>query len=204
MKNKGIRISKLLLKNYAPFYESMGIKIFEFDRSKSHNQLVLILGANGAGKSFVLTELSPEPIEHINGRITNRYIEGEEGRKEISFIVNDSSDVDTDEYKCSIIYSADRRKTVCYFTHTDLSTGEEEELNPNGNVSSYMECCKKYLGYEKNYKNIGYLSDDVKNLVSMSFTERQQLISNWLPNTSEFLQAGKQAQKKFNQTKSVH
>ena len=201
MKNKGIRVSKLLLKNYAPFYESMGIKIFEFDRSKSHNQLVLILGANGAGKSFVLTELSPEPIEHINGRITNRYIEGEEGRKEISFIVNDSSGVDTDEYKCSIIYSADRRKTVCYFTHTNLSTGEEEELNPNGNVSSYMECCKKYLGYEKNYKNIGYLSDDVKNLVSMSFTERQQLISNWLPNTSEFLQAGKQAQKKFNQTK---
>ena len=59
MKNKGIRVSKLLLKNYAPFYESMGIKIFEFDRSKSHNQLVLILGANGAGKSFVLTELSP-------------------------------------------------------------------------------------------------------------------------------------------------
>lgn len=201
MKNKGIRITKLLLKNYAPFFESMGIKIFEFDRTKSPNKLILILGANGAGKSFVLTELSPEPMEHINGRTTNRFIEGEEGRKELTFVVSDIDNLDTDEYKCTIIYAADRRKTVCYFTHTNLLTGETAELNPNGNVSSYMECCKKYLGYDKNYKNIGYLSDDVKNLVSMSFTERQQLISNWLPNTSEFLQAGKMAQKKMNQTK---
>ena len=201
MKDKGIRITKLLLKNYAPFYESMGIKIFEFDRTKSSNNLILILGANGAGKSFILTELSPEPMEHINGRTTNRFIDNEEGRKEITFIVSDRTNTDTDEYKCTIIYSADRRKTVCYFTHTDLITGKTEELNSNGNVSSYMECCKKYLGYDKNYKNIGYLSDDVKNLVSMSFTERQQLISNWLPNTSEFLQAGKIAQKKMNQTK---
>ena len=201
MKTKGIRITKLLLKNYAPFYESMGIKIFEFDRTKSSNKLVLILGANGAGKSFILTELSPEPTEHINGRTTNRYIENEEGRKELTYMVSDENGLDTDEYKCTIIYAADRRKTVCYFTRTNLLTGETEELNQNGNVSSYMDCCKKYLGYEKNYKNIGYLSGDVKNLVSMSFTERQQLISNWLPNTSEFLQAGKQAQKKLNQTK---
>lgn len=200
MKNKGIRITSLLLKNYAPFYESMGTKLFEFDRTKSNNRLVLILGANGAGKSFLMTELTPEPLEHIAGRTSNRYLEGEEGRKEITFVVSNNEDIDTDKYKCTIIYSADRRKTTCYFTHINLLTGEEKELNPNGNVSSYMEACKLYLGYDKNYKNIGYLSDDVKNVVNMSFNERQQLISNWLPNTSEFLQAAKIAQKKRNQT----
>lgn len=201
MKNKSIRITRLMLKNYAPFFESMGIKHFEFDRTTSKNKLVLILGANGAGKSFLMSELSPEPVEHVAGRISNRYIEGEEGRKEITFVVSDKDDVDTDKYLCTIIYSADKRKTVCYFTHVNLLTGKEEELNPNGNVSSYMDLCKKYLGYDKNYKNIGYLSEDVKNLVSMSFTERQQLISNWLPNTSEFLTAAKVAQKKHNQIK---
>lgn len=200
MKNKGIRITSLLLKNYAPFYESMGTKLFEFDRTKSNNKLVLILGANGAGKSFLMTELTPEPLEHIAGRTSNRYLEGEEGKKEITFVVSNSDNIDVDKYKCTIIYSADRRKTTCYFTHTNLLTGEEKELNPNGNVSSYMEACKLYLGYDKNYKNIGYLSDDVKNVVNMSFNERQQLISNWLPNTSEFLQAAKIAQKKRNQT----
>lgn len=199
MKNESIRITRLMLKNYAPFYESMGIKLFEFDRTNSKNNLVLILGANGAGKSFLMSELSPEPTEHVAGRITNRYIEGEEGRKEITFIVSNKDNVDTDKYLCTMIYSADRRKTICYFTHTNLLTGKEEELNPNGNVSSYMDLCKKYLGYDKNYKNIGYLSEDVKNLVSMSFTERQQLISNWLPNTSAFLSAAKIAQKKRNQ-----
>ena len=124
MKTKGIRITKLLLKNYAPFYESMGIKLFEFDRTKSSNKLVLILGANGAGKSFILTELSPEPTEHINGRTTNRYIENEEGRKELTYIVSDENGLDTDEYKCTIVYAADRRKTVCYFTRTNLLTSE--------------------------------------------------------------------------------
>ena len=200
MKNKSIRITHLVLKNYAPFFESMGIKHFEFDRSNSKNNLVLILGANGAGKSFLMSELSPEPIEHVAGRTTNRYIDGEEGRKEVTFVVTDKDGVNTDKYLCTIVYSADRRKTICYFTHINLFTGKEEELNPNGNVSSYMDLCKKYLGYDKNYKNIGYLSEDVKNLVSMSFTERQQLISNWLPNTSDFLSAAKIAQKKRNQT----
>ena len=62
-----------------------------------------------------------------------------------------------------------------------------------------MEACEKYLGYTKNYKNIGYISDEVKNIVKMSFSERQQLISSWLPNTAEFLTASKIAQKKKNQ-----
>jgi len=199
MSQKNIRITKLVLKNYAPFYESMGIKNFEFDRTTSKNKLVLILGSNGSGKSFLLTELSPEPTEHIIGRTSNRYIKDEEGRKTLTYTISENGN-DILEYTCDIIFSADRRKTTCFLTKKDLITGEEVELNSNGNVTSYLEACKIHLGYDKNYKSIGYLSEDMKNLVSMGFTERQQLISNWLPNTSEFLQASKIAQKKKNQT----
>lgn len=199
MSQKNIRITKLILKNYAPFYESMGIKNFEFDRTNSKNNLVLILGSNGSGKSFLLTELSPEPTEHIIGRTSNRYIKDEEGRKTLTYVISENGN-DILEYTCDMIFSADRRKTTCFLTKKDLITGEEVELNPNGNVTSYLEACKVHLGYDKNYKSIGYLSEDMRNLVSMGFTERQQLISNWLPNTSEFLQASKIAQKKKNQT----
>lgn len=199
MSQKNIRITKLILKNYAPFYESMGIKNFEFDRTNSKNNLVLILGSNGSGKSFLLTELSPEPTEHIIGRTSNRYIKNEEGRKTLTYVISENGN-DILEYTCDMIFSADRRKTTCFLTKKDLITDEEVELNPNGNVTSYLEACKVHLGYDKNYKSIGYLSEDMRNLVSMGFTERQQLISNWLPNTSEFLQASKIAQKKKNQT----
>ena len=199
MKTKSIRIGKVYLKNFNPTFVSMGIKEICFDRSNSKNDLVLILGENGSGKSFLLTELSPEPLEHVNGRVSNRFIEGEEGKKEITYIVSNSDLEDTDEYKSTIIYSQDHKKTTCHLSHRTLPDGEEVELNPNGNVSSYLEMCEKYLGYSKNYKNIGYLSSDVKNVVNMGYGERQQLISSWLPNTSEFLQAGKLAMKKRNQ-----
>ena len=199
MKNKQIRLTRFELYNYAPLFESMGIKEFKFDRTTSENHLVLILGQNGSGKTYVLTELSPEPLEHLQGRTSNRFIEGLEGKKVVVFRIANANKEDQFEYTCTIIYSADRRKTVCSLYEKNLITGEERELNENGNVSSYMEACEKYLGYTKNYKNIGYISDEVKNIVKMSFSERQQLISSWLPNTAEFLTASKIAQKKKNQ-----
>lgn len=193
MLNRSIKIVEFELINYAPFYESMGITNFHFNRRLSKNDLVLILAGNGIGKSYLLTELTPEPLEHIIGRTSNRFLPEKEGKKIISFLVDESI-----EYKCSITYSADRRKTTCFFTKI-TSDGKEEELNPNGNVSSYMELCRIHLGYEKTYKNIGYISDNVKNIVTMSYNERQQLLSTWLPNTEEFLSASKIVQKKGNQ-----
>ena len=165
MKNKQIRLTRFELYNYAPLFESMGIKEFKFDRTTSGNHLVLILGQNGSGKTYVLTELSPEPLEHLQGRTSNRFIEGLEGKKVIVFRIANANKEDQFEYTCTITYSADRRKTVCSLYEKNLITGEERELNENGNVSSYMEACEKYLGYTKNYKNIGYISDEVKNIV---------------------------------------
>lgn len=192
MINRSIKLIKFSLKNYAPFYESMGIKNFQFDRSSSKNKLVLILGANGTGKTYLLSELTPEPMESQTGRISNRFIDNEEGEKVLVYLVDNSI-----EYTCRIIYSPDRSKTTCYFSK---KVGDKvEELNPNGNVGSYLELCKAHLGYHKNYKSIGHISDTIKNVVTMSQAERQTLISTWLPNTEEFLSASKTAQKKMNQ-----
>ena len=192
MKDRSIKLIRFYLKNYAPFYESMGIKTFQFDRTNSPNNMILILAGNGVGKSYLMSELTPEPLETRDGRDTNRFIPNEEGEKKITYLVDDSI-----EYTCHIIYSADRRKTTCFFTK--CVNGVEEELNPNGNVSSYLEMCRIHLGYYKTYKNIGHIADGVKNIVSMSQAERQNLITSWLPDMAEFLVASKRAQKKYNQ-----
>lgn len=195
MNKPRIKIVEFYLKNFAPFYESMGIREFHFDKRNSPYNLTLIIAANGTGKSFLITELSPESLEHIVGRIANRFINGEDGEKRIHYTVNDAF-----EYVCTIHYDRNH-KTTCFFKKIDLESGEEEELNPNGNVSSYQELCHIYLSYNKTFKNIGYITNNVKNVITMSFTERQQLFSTWIPDTTQFLSASKMVQKKINVTK---
>jgi hypothetical protein len=195
MNKAKIKIVEFYLKNYAPFYESMGLREFHFDKRDSQYSTTLIIGANGTGKSFLITELSPQTIEHIVGRVANRFMDGVDGEKRIHYVVNDAY-----EYVCKIIYDKNH-KTSCFMKKIDLSTGMEEELNPNGNVTSYQELCEIHLHYNKTYKNIGYITEDVKNVITMSFAERQQMFSTWIPDTSQFLSATKIIHKKINSTK---
>jgi hypothetical protein len=195
MKKHKIKIVEFYLKNYAPFYESMGLQEFHFDKRDAPYDLTLIIAQNGIGKSFLITELSPELLEHISGRIANRFIPGMEGEKRVHYIVDDET-----EYVCAIYYNKDH-KASCYFKRINLASGEEEELNPNGNVSSYLELCQHYLSYNKTYKNVGYITSNVRNVVTMPFAERQQLFSTWIPDTSQFLSASRIVQKKVNSTK---
>jgi predicted ATPase len=132
MNKAKIKVVEFYLKNYAPFYESMGIREFHFNKRDSPYSTTLIIGSNGSGKSFLITEISPQTIEHIAGRVANRFIDGVEGEKRIHYVVNDMY-----EYVCTIIYDKSR-KTNCFMKKIDLSTGAEEELNPNGNVTSYQ------------------------------------------------------------------
>lgn len=200
---KRIVITKFTLNNYAPFYETMGIKTFTFDRSKSNNKIVLIIGENGSGKTFLLTELSPEPLEHIDGRTGDRFIADEKGEKIIEFTIEDNG-VAIEKYIAHITYAPNKdetHKTSCSFKRVNPD-GTTTELNANGNVSSYMDLCKMYLGYDKTYRNIGYMSgqNNVKNIINMSEADRQSLISTWLPDTSEFLTKSKLVYKKLNYT----
>jgi DNA repair exonuclease SbcCD ATPase subunit len=190
-KNK-IKIVEFYLKNYAPFYESMGLHEFYFNKRDAPYDITLIIAQNGIGKSFLITELSPELLEHIAGRIANRFLPGLEGEKRIRYLVDGAA-----EYDCRIYYSKDH-KASCYFKEVGLAGGEERELNPNGNVASYLELCRHYLYYNKTYKNVGYITDNVRNVVTMPFSERQQLFSAWIPDTSRFLSASKTVQKKAN------
>lgn len=195
MKKHSIKIVEFYLKNYAPFYESMGLREFHFNKRDSPYNLTLIIGSNGSGKSYLITELSPQVLEHITGRISNRFIPGVEGEKRVHFIIDKSF-----EYISTIIFDKNH-KTTCFLKKIDLETGHTEELNPNGNVTSYQELCQIHLYYNKIFKNVGYISSNVKNVITMPFIERQQLFSTWLPDTTQFLSATKMIQKKINVSK---
>jgi DNA repair exonuclease SbcCD ATPase subunit len=142
-------------------------------------------------KTHLLNSLTPCHLEHLENRTRSKIIEGEDGVKEIDFVKNGYI-----RYKCHIDYMKNGAK--CFIKKVNLTTGEEEELNKNGNVNSYYEIVEKELGWTKNYTNVGFLSSVTKNIIMMKPTERSNYISLWMPSLSEFLDGYKIASKKYN------
>ena len=180
-----INLTRLKLVNFIGVYLGTGLTEFEIDRSKSSNNIILIIGDNGSGKTSIISELTPLPLEHFGSRNESRIIKDKVGIKELDFLVDNFI-----EYKIKIVYDP-TKTTKCFIKK--IVDGKEIDLNPNGNVSSYMEILEHELHMKKNYTNVGYLagSGKNKNFVAMSPTERNNYISEWMPEISEFLDAFK-------------
>lgn len=186
-----INLVRVYLKNFAALYHSLGLTEIEINRYDSPNKIVLIIGPNGSGKSSLLSEFTPLPLEHTNNRTKSRILPDKDGIKELEYIVDDEF-----LYKCFIEYTT--KKTNCYLYKKHISDSNFEELNPTGNVTTYLELLEKELGFSKNYTKVGYLSSTITNFINMKPSERNEYISEWLPNISLFLQGYKTVQKKFN------
>lgn len=180
-----INLTRLKLVNFIGVYLGTGLTEFEIDRSRSSNNIILIIGDNGSGKTSIISELTPLPLEHFGSRNESRIIKDKVGIKELDFLVDNFI-----EYKIKIVYDP-TKTTKCFIKK--IVDGKEIDLNPNGNVSSYMEILEHELHMKKNYTNVGYLagSGKNKNFVAMSPTERNNYISEWMPEISEFLDAFK-------------
>jgi len=184
-----VKIRRLYIENFTILKEVMGKDKMEI--SFSDNPLCIIIGKNGSGKSFLMSWISPTPFDLVKNRSVNPAIPDKTGIKEI--------DLELDAkyiYKIKIIYE---KKTSCFIHKYNRYTNEDlGELNPNGNVTSYYDVLEKELGFTKSYINIGYLSDNVTNIISMKPAERSSYISVWLPQLNEFIDAYKVVSKKAN------
>ena len=94
------------LENFLSIFNATGKTRFSFNRENSSNRIILILGRNGSGKSSILDELTPLPLEHTNYRNKSRIMKNKIGKKIIIYQI--SYDL---FYKIEIIYD---KKTVCY------------------------------------------------------------------------------------------
>ena len=180
------------LENFLSIFNATGKTRFSFNRENSSNRIILILGRNGSGKSSILDELTPLPLEHTNYRNKSRIMKNKIGKKIIIYQI--SYDL---FYKIEIIYD---KKTVCYISKS-LDKISWEELNKNGNVNSYLEILENELGFSKNYTKVGYLSSAISNFIVMKPSERNEYISEWLPNIDIYLKAHKIVMQKHNQKK---
>lgn len=180
-----VNLIRMKLTNFIGIYLGTGLKEFELDRSKSNNNIILLIGDNGSGKSSIISEMTPFPLEHMGARNKSRILKDCVGIKELDYLVDGYV-----LYKIKIIYDP-AKSTKCFITK--YIDSKEIDLNPNGNVESYMEVIEHELHIKKNYTNVGYLcgSGNSKNFISMTPTERNNYISEWMPEIAEFLDAFK-------------
>ena len=132
------------------------------------NRIVLVSGENGTGKSTIIKALTPNPDSSDSFRTDvfidqngNRQIIEYPGEKEIHYL-------DYDENGNSIIYkiliqslvdeSRTRRTTKAFISKND------EEMNPNGNVSSFKDIRDDLLGIDPVYLDLSFVSSEQKEL----------------------------------------
>lgn len=176
-----INLLRMKLVNFLGIYLGTGLNEFEFTRDGSNN-IILLVGINGSGKTTVLSEMTPYPHESNGPRVKSRIIPNTVGVKELDILVDNYV-----LYKIKIIYDQIKKQTKCFIRK--IIDDSDQELNPNGNVESYVEIIENEFRITKEFTSVGYLSKNVKNFVEMKPADRNNHVSEWMVEIAEFLDA---------------
>lgn len=165
-----MKIEKITLKNFAAFYNAMEAKEVSIDFSSAKNKVCLIIGKNGSGKTSLLSVLNPfADLGNLDVRNNQPLIlKDKEGYKEI--VISRAGSI----YVIKHIYSPHKDKS-----HSVKSYIEKDglELNPNGNVRSFLEVVKRELSIEPEYLKLVRLGSNVTSIIGLTETERKNFMS---------------------------
>lgn len=167
-----MRINYIRLENFASIYSGMECRNIAIDLSKSKNRIILLLGANGSGKTSLLSNLHPFAypgnMDSRNG--TDLILEDYDGYKEIHLEHNDDNYIIKHSYK----KSSNGRIVKSYIIKNKL------ELNGNGNVTSFKDILLTEFGLEMEFLKLLRLGSNVSSLITMKTTDRKKFSSNLL------------------------
>lgn len=160
-----MKILYLKLTNFINIVTAFNTETIEIDFSKSNNNVVLLTGPNGSGKTSILSCLHPFPTNgNMDVRSDNPIIvPRENGYKEIH--ISDGDDL----YVIQHFYTRNGDKHIIksYIQKNGV------ELNENGNVTSFKEIVEKELGLEQDYMKLTRLGGNVTNFIDMKRQERK-------------------------------
>ena len=139
-----MKIEKIILKNFAAIDNAMKCKEFSIDFSKAMNKVCLLIGPNGSGKTTILSLLHPfAGIGNLDVRDSlNLILDGENGYKEITISNGD------DVYLIKHFYTPHKDKNHSVKSYISKNGNE---LNENGNVTSFKEYVRMELGVEPDH-----------------------------------------------------
>ena len=163
-----MRITKLKLENAAGLYVGSNLDSIELNFNESKNRIILIQGRNTAGKSVLLSSLSPfSGPTSLDDRHSLPFIRvGKNGYKEIHFQDHD------DEYVIKHYYKAtkDTHSLKSYFSLNG------KELNDNGNVTSFLLLVERSFGITTDTMRLIRLGSNVSSFISLAPSKRKEYI----------------------------
>jgi DNA repair exonuclease SbcCD ATPase subunit len=160
-----MKITYLKLENFINIKAGMKKSKVEIDFSKGKNNLILLCGPNGSGKTSLLSELHPFANSgnmDVRGE-TNLIIEGKDGYKEIHIKDGEDNYIIKHHY----LFSKKTKSVKSFITKNGL------ELNPNGNVKSFKETVSEHLGIDHDLLKLMRLGSNVTSLINMKSTNRK-------------------------------
>lgn len=172
-------IKKLILENFIGISLGLECSKIEIDFSNRKNKICLLVAPNGKGKTTILSMLQPfATTGNLDVRNTNGIvIEGKNGYKELIIMK------DTVEYVIKHNYTASKdTHSVKSYIYKD-----GDILNPNGNVTSFLEFVKLELDIEPDYLKLIRIGDNVSSLIESSTTERKVFMGKLLDDLNIFL-----------------
>lgn len=201
-----MKITYFRLKGYINILNGMGLDELIIPFLDFKNRIVLVSGENGTGKSTIIKALTPNPDSSDSFRTDvfidqngNRQIIEYPGEKEIHYL-------DYDENGNSIIYkiliqslvdeSRTRRTTKAFISKND------EEMNPNGNVSSFKDIRDDLLGIDPVYLDLSFVSSEQRGIVDMIPSERRKYMANYIGSLDTYNNIFKIISKKVSNLKS--
>ena len=179
-----MRIIYFRLKGYVRILNGTGLDEISIDFSNFKNRIVLIQGENGCGKSTIISAMTPNPDGTDSFRTDvfideygNRQIIEYPAEKEIHYIGKDEFGKDT-IYSILIQSIVDESRTKR--TTKAFISKNGEELNPNGNVSSFKEIRNNLLGIDSVYLDLSSISSENRGIVDMIPSERRKYMAAYI------------------------
>ena len=185
-----MRLNKLILKNYIGIYNGMGLHKIEIDFSKCINNIIVIKGDNGSGKSSIFKSIHPFPD-------TNYYlINGLSASKEISYELNDGSILDI-IYNYPIDNRGERKSTTCDIFLNGIPQ------NPSRNVTTGKDRICNILDIDMNFLTLAQLSSEDRGLADKTPSDRKKFINKRIAELDSFNDIYKRISKKSSELKSL-
>lgn len=177
------KLIKFEATNVIGFKHGLGRKKVSLDLSMlGDKKLIVIMGDNASGKSTFLSLIHPT---HTPSDKRNKFIiKGKEGVISHEYLGTDGTVI-----KTKVIYTPKKDTHTVKAFFTIIRDGNETEMNPNGNISSYNVLLESFFGLTSEFVKFASYRDTAKGIVHMTDQERKMNVSPLIPNTKRLTDA---------------
>nr|DAR65090.1 MAG TPA: STRUCTURAL MAINTENANCE OF CHROMOSOMES PROTEIN [Caudoviricetes sp.] len=191
-----MKILNLTLENFTSIKNGLDANKIFIDFSTTENKICILTGPNGSGKTSILSMLHPfADVGNLDVRSsTNLILNDKDGFKEITMERNG------DIYTIQHFYTHHKDKNHSVKSYIKKNGNE---LNVNGNVTSFKEYVKEELGLESDYLKLIRLGSNVTSLIELTPTERKNFMGKIMDDIGIFLEYYKSVNTKLRQLEEM-